>query len=88
MIERKTIIREPLDCETLYFSPSHYSDTTIMQAILIGVVEKDVCSLVCSQALEDGQHGFTQFHLEEHEIDLLIDGLIDAKERMRNFKIK
>ncbi len=84
MSKNKTTINEPLSSETLYFSPKHYLDTTIMQAIFIGVVEKDVCSFVSSQTLKGGYHGFTQFHLAEQEIDLLIKGLTGAKERMKN----
>jgi len=85
MPQKKTVVREPAECETLYFIPGWYGKNVLSQSIAIGVSEKNYVSLIAIKIVK-GDHSFVHFCFVENEVDLLIKGLVEAKERMKNFE--
>jgi hypothetical protein len=82
----KTEEHEPLNCETLYFSPSWLPEGVWAQNLILGSVEKNLLSLVISKYYKEHPSECCQIWLTKEEVDLMIDRLNEMKQRWDNWK--
>lgn len=92
---RDTDNKEPAECETLYMSTSFLQSNHNDEQISIGVLEKDaigtngtISMQVVTFSKSKPYCDVATVNLTENEIDLVIKGLQDAKNRMMTFKAK
>jgi len=76
--------QEPLESETLYMYPSTYGEQTLSQSLAIGVVKPEYVSFISARTYAQQSSIFFQWFFTEEEIDYLIEGLQEAKQRMHD----
>jgi len=76
---------DPDDYETLRFQPSWLSNGVSMQTVAIAPSDNSDISIIMSQWYEKEKTSrFIHMFLTEEEVDLVIDGLLEAKNRKNN----
>ncbi|MFA5154109.1 MAG: hypothetical protein WC554_16285 [Clostridia bacterium] len=75
---------EPTDCETLNIEPEHKGEHVISQTFAIGIVEKNVTSIIMAKIFDKFPSVFCHLTFTPEETDMIIKGLQEAKERWNN----
>lgn len=87
-MEPSVNLSEPGDIETLNMCTAHIHTWNSVEYVRIAVLPKDASgpngtiSFVLVQFHKDGKCKHAQANLNKQEIDVVIEGLQDAKERM------
>ena len=75
---------EPGDCETLNIEPEYKHEHVVSQVFAIGVIEKNVTSIIMSKLFDKYPSVFCHLTFNPEETDMIINGLQEAKERWNN----
>ena len=78
------VFSEPGDYESLRFQPSYHENYVYMHTIAIAPSDNSDISIIMSQWYEKEKTSrFIHMFLTEEEVDLVIEGLLEAKNRKR-----